>query len=105
MVLVTMTIFLGLTLGATVVWMAVPELWFLFRWHVLGSKPAILVEHVVKKTVADCVPAGIAELAGHEVAGEEKRQRIERLIQEVILRYTQNFCVYLSEGPSEKEEG
>jgi hypothetical protein len=100
----TMGIFFGLTLLATVVWMALPEIWFLLRWRVLGTKPAILVEQVVKKTVADCASAGMAELDGHEVAGEEKRQRIERLFQEVILQYAKNFSVYLSEGPEEEEK-
>ena len=69
----------------------------------LSWKPAILVEQVLKKTVADCATAAIAELDGHAVADEEKRQRIERLFQQVILQYAKNFSVYLSEGPNEEE--
>ena len=102
--MVLMVILYGVMLLGAVVYIAAPGLWFSFRWRVLGWKPEILVEKVAKKTVADCAPAAIDELDGNEVAGEEKRQRIERLFQEVILQYAKNFSVYLSEGPDEEEK-
>ena len=101
--MVLMVILYGVMLLGAAVYIAAPGLWFSFRWRVLGWKPEILVEKVAKKTVADCAPAAIAELDGNEVAGDEKRQRIERVLQEVILQYTKNFSVHLSERDEDEE--
>ncbi len=88
----------GVMLAGAMVYTAAPSLWFLFRWHVLGWKPEILNEELVSRTVAKCVPSAMAELGGPAVSDEQKRQQLERLFREVILRYAKNFSVHLSEG-------
>lgn len=62
------------------------RLWFLFRWNILGWRPAILDKVLVDAKVEECARDAVAndtrdamELHGYEMSEDEKKQHHQRV--------------------------
>jgi hypothetical protein len=95
-------VFWVITLAGTWMWIYLPELWFAFRWRVLGKEPWIFLKRPVERTVIDCVTAAMAKPVPQSESDEEKRDRLARMFRDAITTYTMNFSRHLA-GKLEKD--
>jgi hypothetical protein len=79
------------------------RLWFLFRWHVLGWRPAILDETLLNEAVQECARDAVAtdardakELHGYEMSEDDKErhyQTVSTAFRRVIEHYVKKFSM------------
>jgi hypothetical protein len=89
-------LFWVITLGGTLLWSYLHELWFAFRWRVLGKTPWIFLKRPVERTVIDCVVEAMAKPTPQSESDDEKRERLARMFRDAITTYTMNFSRHLA---------
>ena len=77
----------------------VHALWFNFRWHVLGWRPAILDKALVDKTVEKCAVSFVRQLAEHaeEQGGEMDEEDIEENREMMAENFRKVIELYIHE--------
>jgi hypothetical protein len=79
------------------------KIWFLFRWHMLGWRPAILDKSLVEEAVEECAQNAVVndardalEVHGYEMNEDDKQhhyQRVSDAFRKVIEIYVKKFSM------------
>jgi len=79
------------------------KLWFLFCWHLMGWRPAILDKSLIDETVEECAQNAVIndadealEVHGYEMNEDEKQrhyQKVSAAFRKVIEIYAKKFSM------------